>query len=124
MTYAKTRAALAALFLSFAASAGAEVLTGDCIALVGDARATIEQATTFQNERDRTGLMGKADSAATKIDALKLTDAAEVLNDMAAKVATLAGAAKPKLGVDDAAVITMGINAAQGCVAALATQVQ
>lgn len=105
----------------FAGSAAAATVT-ECITDVQIAKNDINAATTFANVKDQTGLSGKADSAMQKLDLGKFGDAAVVLQDMATKVTTLATAAKPKLGADDAALISADIATAQTCVTQLLTQ--
>ncbi|MGE5094507.1 MAG: hypothetical protein ACM3SO_05175 [Betaproteobacteria bacterium] len=104
-----------------ATSAGAATVS-ECITDVQIAKNDINDATTFVSTKDQVGLSGKADSAMQKLDMAKLADASQVLADMAAKVTTLATAAKPKLGAADAALISADISTAQACVTQLMTQ--
>ena len=113
------RLAAVAIAGVFALPARAATVT-ECLDDVATARATIAAASTFVNPaRDQAGLLGKADSAAAKLDKGKFADAAEVLVQMAAKVIALAWAEKPKLGTEEAAVISAAIAEAQVCVAQL-----
>ena len=105
----------------FTASASAATVS-ECITDVQLAANDITAATTFASARDQVGLLDKANSAAQKLDLGKFGDAALVLADMGSKVTTLATAAKPKLGSDDAALISADIATAQTCVAQLMTQ--
>ena len=116
-----TRAALAAALLAAAASVQAATVS-ECIADVGVAQASILSATTFVNARDQANLSFKADGAVQKLDKAKVADAAQILADMAAKVTALATDEKPKLGAEDAALISGNIATAQACVAQLMTQ--
>ena len=116
-----TRIVLAAAAALLAGHATAATVT-ECIGDVQLAKADILAATTFTNPFDQVNLAGKADGASSKLDKGKFADAAAVLADMASKVASLVGAAKPKLGTTDAAVISADIATAQTCVAQLMTQ--
>lgn len=122
MTHTKSRVALFGAALLIAAGSAGAATVSECIAAVGVAKADIAAATTFEHERDRAGLQGKADSAILKLDQAKFGDAQENLSSMSTKVGELVNAAKPKLGADDGAVISADVAAAQACVTQLQTQ--
>ena len=77
-------------------------------------------AQTFKNEKDRTGLLGKLDSASTKLTQGKTQDALVNLTSFRDKVTTLA--AQGKLGRAEADALIAGANEAIACVTDLQTQ--
>ena len=102
----RQRAALPALalagMLAIAPLTARATTTGECIDLVsglkGDTQS--QSATTFKNERDRVGLLGKLDSATSKLSATKGSLPTKVANayttmlDYDSKVVTLYGDGK------------------------------
>jgi hypothetical protein len=106
----------------FAAGAAGAATVSECVGDVAVAKATIQGATTFLNERDRIGLVGKADSAMAKLDKGKFADASTTLSAMSSQVASLVGAAKPKLGAADGAAISEDVDTLSTCVVQLMTQ--
>ena len=117
----KSRIALCVAAALFSGSAGAATVS-ECITDVQIVQNDVNAAVTFLNAKDQTGLSGKATSAMQKLDQGKFADASQVLADMAAKVTALATAAKPKLGADEAALISGDIATSQTCVTQLMTQ--
>jgi hypothetical protein len=103
-----------------AGAAGAGTVS-ECIVDVTGAKTDIAAA-NFLHEKDRVGLLGKADSAIAKLDKGKFADASTTLSAMSSQVASLVGAAKPKLGAADGAVISADIDTAKTCVVQLMTQ--
>jgi len=77
-------------------------------------------AQTFKNEKDRTGLLGKLDSASTKLTQGKTQDPLVNLTSLRDKVTTLA--AQGKLGRAEADDLIAGANEAMACVTDLQTQ--
>ena len=57
-------------------------------------------------ERDRSGLLGKIDDARVKMELAKDADAWQKLEDYKMSVAKMAGAAKAKLSLEDAGMLT------------------
>jgi hypothetical protein len=87
-------------------------------------RATSYRATaaaqTFKNEKDLTGLLGKLDSASTKLTQGKTQHALVNLTSFRDKVSTLA--AQGKLGRAEADALIAGANKATACVPDLQKQ--
>ena|SRR5918995_3013850 len=81
---------------------------------------TTATAQTFKNEKDRTGLLGKLDSASTKLTQGKTQRALVNLTSFRDKVSTLA--AQGKLGRAKADALIAGANEAMACVTDLQTQ--
>jgi hypothetical protein len=75
---------------------------------------------SFTNEKDRTGLIGKLDSASTKLSQGKTRDALANLTSVREKVLTLV--AQGKLDQADADVLLPEINEAIGYVEGLLAQ--
>jgi hypothetical protein len=75
---------------------------------------------SFTNEKDRTGLVGKLDSASTKLSQGKTQDALNNLTSVRDKVGTLV--VQGKLSQADADVLLPEINEAIACVEGLQAQ--
>lgn len=68
-----------------------------------------------------TGLVGKADAAADKLDLGKFGDALQKLQDYDATLAALHDAPKPKVDEDDYDLLNGTVDAAIACVAGIGT---
>ena len=88
----------------------------ECQAKIANLRAITESA-AFTNEKDRTGLLGKLDSASAKLAQGKFADAIQALTQFRDKVATLQ--TQGKINSDDANVLIAGANDAIACVQSL-----
>jgi hypothetical protein len=75
---------------------------------------------SFTNEKDRTGLIGKLDSASSKLSQGKTQDALANLTSVRDKVGTLV--AQGKLDPADADVLLAEVNEAIACVEGLHAQ--
>jgi hypothetical protein len=99
---------------------------GECQAEIAEVRALLTDTTnpnyvdSFTNEKDRAGLIGKLDSASTKLSQGKSQDALANLTSVRDKVGALV--AQGKLDRADADVLLVGINEAIGCVEGLRAQ--
>lgn len=124
------KAALAAImtaatlgFAPLSAQAGSygATLTTSCysgVGTVGIALDGVESAILagdFLNARDRTSMLGKLSSAASKAGVRKWADANAKLEDITDQANALAGAAKPKLGSAAADAIVAAAYSAQMC---------
>jgi hypothetical protein len=80
----------------------AQTTPDDCIALIGEGSAlrTATAGAEFTNEKDRTGLLGKLDSASAKLTQSKVDGAIQALSDFRVKVETLQS--QGKIASDDA----------------------
>ena len=111
--------ALSLLMWVTASPAQAETV-GKCQAEIAQVRVLLTDTTnpnyadSFTNEKDRTGLIGKLDSASTKLSQGKTQDALANLTSVRDKVSTLV--AQGKLDQADANVLLVEINEAIGCV--------
>ena len=98
----------------------------ECQAEIAQVRVLLSDTTnpdyvdSFTNEKDRTGLIGKLDSASTKLSQGKTQDALANLTSVRDKVNTLV--AQGKLDQADANVLLVEINEAIGCVEELQAQ--
>jgi hypothetical protein len=96
------------------------VTVGECQAEIAQGRALLTDTTnsnyvdSFTNEKDRAGLIGKLDSASTKLSQGKSQDALANLTSVRDKVDALV--AQGKLDRADADVLLVWINEAIGCV--------
>jgi hypothetical protein len=112
----------ALLMLMTAAPAQAQTVD-ECQAEIAQARALLADPTnpnyvdSFTNEKDRTGLTGKLESASTKLSQGKTQDALADLTSVRDKVTTLV--AQGKLEQADADVLLSEINEAIACVEGL-----
>jgi hypothetical protein len=105
---------VAVLFaLTIAVPARAQTTPSDCQATVDALRTATVQVTTFTNERDQTGLIGKLGSATTKLEQGKVTDAIKALTDFRVKVDTLR--TQGKIAPAHAETLIVGANAATAC---------
>ena len=110
---------LSLLMWASASPAQAESVEG-CQAEIAQARVLLADKTnpnyvdSFTNEKDRTGLIGKLDSASTKLSQGKTQDALANLTSVREKVLTLV--AQGKLEQADADVLLVEINDAIACV--------
>jgi hypothetical protein len=102
-----------------ASPAQAESLEG-CQDKIADLRASTLAAQTFTNDKDQTGLIGKLDSASTKLEQGKTEDGIKNLTDFSDKVSTLAG--QGKLDQAEADALVVDANEAIACIMALPTQ--
>jgi hypothetical protein len=97
---------------------------GDCQAELDQAKALLTDTTnidSFTNVKDRTALVGKLNSASTKLSQGKTQDALDILSSVRdIKVPTLV--AQGKLEQADADVLLAEINKAIGCVEGLQAQ--
>jgi hypothetical protein len=99
---------------------------GECQAEIAQVRALLTETTnpnyvdSFTNEKDRTGLIGKLDSASTKLSQGKSQDALANLTSVRDKVSALV--AQGKLDRADADVLLVEVNEAIGCVEELRAQ--
>ena len=120
-------AAASVLMTPLAAQAATEV--ADCVALITALRDDTE-ASWFKNpERDQVGLMGKLDSAKSKIDGRKIkkADAITNINDFQLKVDTLLTQGKTNqatwdllyAGLKDSLPTLHGPNEVRACIADL-----
>jgi hypothetical protein len=89
----------------------------DCQAKIEALRDVTLQVATFINEKDRTGLVGKLDSALTKLAQGKDADAVKALTDFRDKVATLQS--QGKINPDDANQLITRADDAIACIQAL-----
>ena len=71
---------------------------------------------TFENSRDQSNLLIKADSAEAKYGDQKYLDSIEKLEDISDKVVDLAGAPKPKLSGEHADSISRAVRETVECV--------
>src|SRR5215211_7535776 len=115
------------LLLVLTATAPAQAQTAEeCQAEIAQARALLTDTTnpdyvdSFTNEKDRTGLIGKLDSASSKLSQGKTQDALAILTSVRDKVSILV--AQGKLDQADADVLLPEINEAIGCVEVLQAQ--
>ena len=92
----------------------------DCQAKIAELRDATVAAQTFTNDNDQAGLIGKLDSASTKLSQGKTQDALAILTSVRDKVSTLV--AQGKLDQADADVLLPEINEAIGCVEVLQAQ--
>jgi hypothetical protein len=96
------------------------VTVGECQAEIAQGRALLTDTTnpnyvdSLTNEKDRAGLIGKLDSASTKLSQGKSQDALANLTSVRDKVDALV--AQGKLDRADADVLLVWINEAIGCV--------
>jgi hypothetical protein len=117
--------ALSLLMWVSASPAQAETV-GECQTEIAQVRALLTDTTnlnyvdSFTNEKDRTGLIGKLDSASSKLSQGKTQDALANLTSVRDKVSTLV--AQGKLDQADANVLLVEINEAIGCVEELQAQ--
>src|SRR5918999_5823761 len=117
--------ALSLLMWVTASPAQAETV-GKCQAEIAQVRALLTDTTnpdyvdSFTNEKDRTGLIGKLDSASSKLSQGKTQDALANLTSVRDKVSTLV--AQGKLDQADADILLPEINEAIGCVEVLQAQ--
>ena len=101
---------------------------GECQAQIAQVRALLSDTTnpnyvdSFTSEKDRTGLIGKLDSASTKLSQGKSQDALANLASVRDKVSTLV--AQGKVDQADANVLLVEIDDAIGCVKELQAQTQ
>ena len=111
---------LSSLLLSWTASqASAQTADQDftqCQQLIANLRLQTESSTfTGQNaEKDRSGLLGKLDSATKKLTEGKPADAIRALTDFSCKVTTLEE--KGKIAQGDADALIPGANEAIACI--------
>lgn len=115
------------LLLVLMATAPAQAQTADeCQAEIAQARALLTDTTnpdyvdSFTNEKDRTGLIGKLDSATSKLSQGKTQDALANLISVREKVGTLV--AQGKLDPADGEVLLAEVNEAIACVEGLQAQ--
>jgi hypothetical protein len=105
---------------------GGLMALGECQAEIAQVRVLLSDTTnpdyvdSFTNEKDRTGLIGKLDSASTKLSQGKTQDALANLTSVRDKVNTLV--AQGKLDQADANDLLVEINEAIGCVEELQAQ--
>ena len=101
---------------------------GECKALLDILRADTVNPSNGLSDKDRAGLIGKIDFAATKLDQAKFCDAIQKINDFKRTVSGLAAAAKVKINQDptDGAVTAQQLvadaDAVNACITDLATQ--
>jgi hypothetical protein len=88
----------------------------ECQAKIEALRAATAGA-TFTIEKDRTGLLGKLNSASAKLAQGKFADAIQALTQFRDKVATLQS--QGKIAPDDATALIAGANDAIACVQSL-----
>ena len=102
--------------LIFAGSPAAAQTVSDCQVQISNLRSALATvAITGKNaDKDRSGLLGKADSASTELGKAKFTDAAKKLSDLRVKVQELNAAGKISSG--DASSLTAQIDSAIACV--------
>jgi hypothetical protein len=99
---------------------------GECQAQIAQVRALLTDTPnpnyvdSFTNKKDRTALIGKLDSASTKLSQGKTQDALAILTSVRDKVSILV--AQGKLDQADADVLLPEINEAIGCVEVLQAQ--
>jgi hypothetical protein len=112
-------AALAATSLGSARLTGvaAKESVAECQAKIEALRVTTSHVTTFTNPNDQTGLLGKLDSASTKLAQGKFADALQALTQFRDKVATLQS--QDKIGPEDADALIAAANDAIACIQAL-----
>jgi hypothetical protein len=115
------------LVLAFMATAPAQAQTADeCQAEIAQARALLTETNnpgyvdSFTNEKDRTGVVGKLDSASAKLSQGKTQDALANLLSVREKVGTLV--AQGKLDPAGAEVLLAEVNEAIACVEGLQAQ--
>jgi len=115
------------LLLVLMATAPAQAQTAEeCQAEIAQARALLTDTTnpdyvdSFTNEKDRTGLIGKLDSASSKLSQGKTQDALANLISVRDKVGTLV--AQGKLDPADGEVLLAAVNEAIACVEGLQAQ--
>ena len=103
------------------APAAAETTTADCQAQIAALRtATLNATFVGQNAlKEQTGLVGKLDSAAAKLDQGKFADALQALTQFRDKVVALD--AQGKIDPADSQVLIAGANDAIACVQSLTT---
>lgn len=99
------------------ATARAAGTVSDCQKRIETLRLLTEGVTSFVNQRDESGLLGKLGDAASKLDQLKFADSIAKLTDYFNKVVELS--AKAKIGAADAADLEAGAQDAIACVQAL-----
>jgi hypothetical protein len=101
--------------LTVAVPTQAQTTPDDCIALIGEESALgISTAgAAFTNEKDRTGLVGKLDSASAKLTQGKVEGTIQALSDFRAKVETLQS--QGKIVPEDAAVLIVEADNALHC---------
>lgn len=113
-----TRLLLVVLAVALVAVPAASATTvEECQAEIAALRADTATVTTFTNERDRTGLLGKLDNASLALDKGKYAGAIQKLNDYRSKVETLGSTGK--LGADDAARLDAAAEDAIACIEAI-----
>jgi hypothetical protein len=112
--------------LQVASPAEAEIVS-DCQTEIAQASALLTDKNnpnyldSFTNEKDRTGLIGKLESASTKLSQGKIQDALLTLTTIHdIKVPTLV--AQGKLDAEDADVLLVEVNKAISCVEGLQAQ--
>ena len=111
---------LSLLILMSTASAQAQNL--ECQTQITELRdATVAAKTSFTNENDWHGLLGKVDSASAKLTEGKTADALKNLDSILTKVSTLE--AQNKLGEAEANALTVEATQARECVAGPQAQV-
>jgi hypothetical protein len=111
---------LSALLLWMTTAPAQALTVEECQAEIAELRDATAAARTFKSEKDRTGLLGKLDSASIKLTQDKTQDALTNLTSFRDKVSTLA--AQGKLGQAEADALIAGANEAIACVEGLQVQ--
>jgi hypothetical protein len=111
---------LSALLLLLMSSAPAQAQTSEqCQAEINDLRVATEAAeSSFTNDKDQASLLGKVESASTKLSRGKTADALINLNSFLTKVNTLSAEGKLAEGAASEALTVEGTQA-RDCVAGL-----
>ena len=92
----------------------------DCQAKIAELRDATVAAQTFTNDNDQAGLLGKLDSASTKLSQGKTQDALKNLISFRDKVSALV--AQGKLGQEEGDILFAGANEAIACIEDLQAQ--
>ena len=104
--------------VAVAAPAGAQT-AGECQVIIADLGETTLAVTSFTNAKDQAGLVGKLDSAASKLEQGKLDDSVQALIQFQSRVITLSE--QGKIDGGDARALVNGAGNAINCVSSLTT---
>jgi hypothetical protein len=115
---------LAALlaFGAIAAAPASATTVGECQAKLATLTSdTVAAQSSFTNQKDVTGLLGKLDAAAAKLSQGKNADAIQKLVDFQTTLNALASAAKPKVDAGVAQALSAEAQGVIDCISAIGT---